>query len=605
MKIFNTLQKKHNRWLKCFLALSICFSSSSKIIGGSNDAGRQTYVYRLDQKGIENKIEKDQIKKKSIYYVVGLVTLFIATLFAFKKNDPKKDKKKIIYIDEDEKKDLATPINEKAAKLLLEQFDNNTVNNIPSLIQDLSIYPFYQDLKNSMGEPGNEWAFFTKNIKNGNQNEEEAMKYFCNNAKIVVNQGILNRQVKPSLKELAVLAGKKVKGHKKINGYSFNQRALHKIIKAFMIKYNSQCKSYSAINTEYPDLTKASFTRENDVSIPFTSFYDKLVGNRPLEDGSGTLLDKMITSVSDNTNELSETDVMNLFACLFLKLDEILDEHIEKVREEAQTGQKKYKGDLLNQIFSQLQQVEDMSNHCHGRTKRLIFDFYNFLDLKSGSSPQTMFGSIYWFFDEFKKDIVNRVIPYVITGVPPSQHKRLKAKDEYNIGEVHGHNWIMGLLGKAGIRFPGQEVAAGDIDAKTGTYAGIDNFLRGKIQKISDKEGDKRATEYVFNRYLECFSPVHIINNYAEYIKSSTLKIENIMLNIDEVETLYDQLVFNKKQEEAEKKLIRVDDSDLKNIIVQVRKGKLAYLLFRLGFFRLAKKGDKNVLTVANLLSWT
>ena len=87
--------------------------------------------------------------------------------------------------DIEKEKDLPKPINAQKAKADIEKI-NQKIEAIPKSVKDL---------KKATGDIFEKNTWYNTNIKkvnsNGSDNEEDAMKWFCNHAKVAINEKIL------------------------------------------------------------------------------------------------------------------------------------------------------------------------------------------------------------------------------------------------------------------------------------------------------------------------------------------------------------------------------------------------------------------------------
>ena len=632
----NLLQSKAKRWL---VILSLVVSASFAVSAGSSRRSSKPYkqisrydeqdkhIYFFDREEIDEKIKKKKRKPKKsyVYHLIAATTVCVGGLITVGIYRPLQEEEEIER-DIEEEEDLHKPINAQKAKADIEKI-NQKIEAIPAKIEDL---------KKSVGNTFNEPIWSSENIKtvtnNGSASEEDAMKWFCNHAKVVINEEILLHQIQPSLHKIASIVSENLKDtvtdeDNYNNGYinvtksyfggkiidiEVTMPGLIKKISDFLSKFRQAYESYREKDNEYRPATNPSlamvplhqYSFPDDAGvITFDEFVKSITNKITLEEQ----LARLWTNKLGNEKNVTATQMKDsrlLVYYIFTKMEEMLQSHNNNVKRSnlgttKSNKEKNYdKDDYLGRLLSLMERMATGMKHCHGRIKRQIFEVLSDVGLPANGTPVEEFTKIYWYLDHFKVHVLDGVISHIITGIPPSHHTKLSPKQLEDANEVHGQNRVMKLL-QGKVKFPGQEITAIDEDG-VGTHSGLDAFLKS----------NPKAQTYATNRYFESFTPKYIIDSYADYIISTNKKINNTILSIAGIDKLYYGLVYDQdidtlKQSDkavSTRKLSRFIARDDRDDIVLIRKKKLAYLLYRLGILRLAQKGDKNVMTVANLI---
>ena len=519
--------------------LSFCISIQAGEYGrsryytqGGGSSSEATYAYSLDGENISDNLDKKKKRKKRyLYYTLITVVVFSAVYYFFIRNDEDEEEDEVIVIPPDiqEQEDLNRPIDEAKAAVDIQKFNEQISHMGASQINAL---------KDVTGDQIAEGNWFTANIKKvsdtGANNEDDAMRWFCKHAKVVLNEKILNYQFKPSLEKVSEILAKKLGKKRHGEGYTdqvnIKMTELLDEIKGFFEKFEPAYKTYRTNNRglRLPVLTNYSFY-DDDSRIYFTRF-KRIIQSR------SELQKQMIRIWSiDNGSTVTpkqERDSRNLFYYLFVQMGKMLEKHKSNAETNKTENGKYYdKDDYLGEILAIMERIAAILFHCHGRTKRATFEVFSKVGLPAGHTPAQVFTEMYWVLDAFKVHILDKALLYINALDPsnPTEYRYSRVNegrfshDELDRArEVHGQNYLMKLLQP--IKFPGQEMVALDGDSQ---------YYDNGIQK-----------EYATLEYFKHFNPKWVLDNFTDYIENAK-KVEDISLSIERANSLYYGLVYD------------------------------------------------------------
>ena len=559
-------------------------------------SSQETYTDSLDRESNVNG-QAQKKKKHYFYYTLITVVVFSAVYYFLIRSDDKDN-------DDDDDDPNAT-LRERIEKL-----------------------------KKVTGKKIEEGNWFHKNIKEesgtGSLSEEDAMKSFCDNARITFNEELLECQFQPSLGEtieivsanlkelLANQIGNKERDVKK--RINVNRKGEVEItignlieeIKAFLKEYDDAWEAYrkkakpprkkgpygKLVDDPLKPLEQLNFF-DNTNTISYANFIRDI-------QNENTLKQQVIRIWTARQNDTYATPEQKessrkLFFYIFRKMRDMVKKHKSNVDANIEENGEHYdKDDYLGVVFALLERIAAVLRHCHGRTKRAVFDVLSKVGLPAKGYPELIFNEMYWALDEFKVYRLETALPYILRN--KSKGEELSKNDLREAREVHGQNLIMQLLQES-VAFPGQEIAVFDKDGME-HYSGASDYLKSRYISLEDKK------KHVKDKYFDFLTPEWVIDTFADYIMSRK-KAGDIALNANKADELYYSIVYDKKLEDLpnknsedvlDRKLTFLDDEDFKNIVWKISKPKLAYLLYKLKIFRMANDDDrKNVLAVSSL----